>query len=417
MRTGSCPHLASYQPLSSTQLADPFSIWAEARRDCPVFYVPDLDVWTVTRYEDVAAILDDAETYANGGTVGGTTVPDKYADRFPDGVWSNAALINRDGENHKRAKRLAQRAFLPRRINQLEAEMSDLAAGLLAPLSAKGDGDLMNEFANPFTIGTITRVLGLPPTDAGLIHQVSEDALVILTPGNAEGSGDAAFTEDQLLRFDRVVQFKDYLRTVIDHKRASPDDGVISALVHAEIDGQRLTGDEVEGMVLEQLIAGNDTAANMIGHAVYYLSKSPELWHSVKSNLELVPRVVDEIVRRHSPSKGLFRRTTKEVVLSGVTIPKGQFLHVLWGSANTDDSQFESPLQVILDRENIESHVGFGRGEHRCLGSLLARLEGKVAISAVFEHLGDVTITEIEPLQYAPALTNVSLMSLNAKFR
>lgn len=417
MRTDSCPHLATYQPLAPTQLADPFSIWAEAREHCPVFYVPELDLWTVTRYEDVVAVLEDAETYANGGTVGGTTVPDQHAARFPDGVWSNAALINRDGENHKRAKRLAQRAFLPRRINQLEDEMRDLAAGLLAPLAARGNGDLMNDFANPFTISTITRVLGLPPTDAALIHQVSEDALVILTPGNAEGSGDAAFTDDQLLRFDRVVQFKDYLRTVIDDKRESPDDGVISALVHAEIDGQRLTDDEVEGMVLEQLIAGNDTAANMIGHAIFYLSKSPELWQTVKSNLELVPRVVDEIVRRHSPSKGLFRRTTKDVVLSGVEIPKGQFLHVLWGSANTDGRHFQSPLQVDLNRDNIDSHLGFGRGEHRCLGSLLARLEGKVAISAAFEHLGDITITEEQPLRYAPALTNVSLMSLNAQFR
>jgi cytochrome P450 len=415
-----CPHLASYAPLSDEQLTDPFPVWKEAQDTCPVFFAPEFKVWTATRYEDVVRILEDPETFANGGTLGGHRVPAKYRAEFPDGVWSNSALINRDGEDHKKAKVLAQRAFIPSRVTRMRPAMEALADELLDPLVERGHGDLMNEFANPFTIRTITRSLGLPMADAARIRQVTEDALVILTPGNDDGDDDgddAGFTSDQLERFDRVVEFNRHLRTVIAERRSAPDDGVISALVHARIDGEQLSDDEVAGMVLEQLIAGNDTAANMIGHAVYYLSRQPELWRAVAADLSLIPRVVEETVRRRSPSKGLFRRATRDVTLGGVVIPAGHLVHVLWAAANTDERQFPDPLAMDLTRDNIETHVGFGRGEHRCLGPLVARLEGLVALEAVFRRLGDVTITEPEPLRYAPALTNVSLMSLQAAWR
>jgi cytochrome P450 len=416
MTLSRCPHLANYAPLSEEQLADPFTIWREARDTCPVFFAPDLNVWTVTRFEDVTRILEDPVTFANAGTLGGNRVPSKHRAAFPDGVWSNYALINRDGDHHKKAKLLAQRAFIPSRVNRMRSAMEDLAQQLLDPLTERGGGDLMTEFANPFTIHTITRALGLPGADAARIRQVTEDALVILSPGNSEAEDDAAFTAEQLERFDRVVEFLEYLTERIAEKRARPDAGIISALAEAEIDGRRLSDSEIRGMVLEQLVAGNDTAANMIGHAIYYLSAERQLWDAVAADRELIPRVVEEAVRRHSPSKGLFRRTTQDVEIGGARIPEGNLVHVLWGSANTDERQFGNPLSMILERDNIESHVGFGRGEHRCLGAVLARLEGAIALNAVFDRLGRVTVTEREPLRYAPALTNVSLTSLTARW-
>ncbi len=411
-----CPHLDGYAPLTADQLANPFAMWQAARDSCPVFFVPQFGVWTATRYEDVVSILEDPVTFANGGTLGGRQVPSQYREAFPDGVWSNSALINRDGDNHKKAKVLAQRAFIPSRVNRMRPAMESLADELLDPLVARGHGDLMTEYASPFTIGTITRALGLPGSDAALIHQVTEDALVILTPGDAEATDDdSAFTPDQLERFDRVVRFHEYLNQVIAEKRESPDQGVISALTHAEIDGARLSDEDIRGMVLEQLVAGNDTAANAIAHAVYYLSGTP-LWDSVAADPELIPRVVEEVVRRHSPSKGLFRRATRDVEIGGAQIPRGDLIHVLWGSANTDERQFPEPLALTLDRENIDTHVGFGRGEHRCLGAVLARLECRIGIEAVFRRLGPVTVTEPRPLRYAPALTNVSLMGLQVSW-
>jgi cytochrome P450 len=412
-----CPHLDGYAPLSEEQLAAPFPVWKAARDTCPVFYAPEIGVWTATRYEDVVRILDDPETFANGGTLGGRRVPARHREAFPDGVWSNAALINRDGDNHKKAKVLAQRAFIPSRVNRMKPAMESLADELLNPLVARGHGDLVTEFAAPFTIRTITRALGLPEEDAGLIHQVTEDALVILTPGNAEeADDDSAFTPDQLERFDRVVGFHEYLVSVITQKREAPDGGIISALAGVEIDGARLSDGDVTGMVLEQLVAGNDTAANAIAHAVLYLSGEPQLWDAVAADPALIPGVVEEVVRRHSPSKGLFRRATRDVEIGGATIPRGELIHVLWGSANTDERQFPDPLAVRLDRENLDSHVGFGRGEHRCLGVVLARLECRIALEAVFRRLGRVTVTEPQPLRYAPALTNVSLLGLQARW-
>ncbi|MGI5127803.1 cytochrome P450 [Pseudonocardia sp. CA-107938] len=408
-----CPHLDGYAPLSEEQLADPFTIWQAAREHSPVFYASDIGVWTVTRFADVVRILEDPTTFANGGTLGGRRVPAQYRDAFPDGVWSNAALINRDGDNHKKAKVLAQRAFIPSRVNAMRPAMEQLAEELLDPLVARGTGDLMNEFAYPFTIRTITKALGLPSEDAAVVQQVTEDALVILTPGNAEATDDTAFTADQAERFERVIRFREHLGEVIAAKRENPDAGVISALTHATIDGERLSEDDIKGMVLEQLVAGNDTAANAIAHAVYYLSRNPQLWDTVAADPELVPRVVEETVRRHSPSKGLFRRATRDVSLGGADIGQGELIHVLWGSANTDERQFPEPLRMDLGRENIDSHVGFGRGEHRCLGVVLARLECRIAIEAVLRRLKRVRVTE-ERLRYVPALTNVSLMSLQA---
>jgi cytochrome P450 len=415
-----CPHLAGYSPLSREQLADPFTTWDRARREAPVFYADDLHVWTVTRYEDVVTILRDHRTFENGGTLGGFEIPEPYRARFPDGLWSNRTLINRDPPDHTRARKLAQKAYTPRRVAAMEPYMRSLANELIDAMTAGGSGeaDLMAGYANPFAIHVISRILGIPREEAGRLRQGTEDALILLTPGlpDDEGIVQPFSDEERRERIERLIAFDDYLREIIQDRREQPRDDVISALIHAEADGEpTLTDEEVIAMVTEQVIAGNDTVANMIAHAVLYVRREDGLWEEVLADPGLVPLVVEEAIRRHTPSKGLFRRTTCPVKLGGAEIPAGELVHVLWGAANTDPEKFAEPLRFDPRREGLGDHVGLGRGTHFCLGAPLAKLQGRVALEELMRRLPSLDVAPDQELVYAPALTNVSLLGLRVR--
>jgi cytochrome P450 len=415
----SCPHLAGYRPLAREQLADPFTMWARAQREAPVFYSDDLRVWTVTRYEDVAAILRDTETFANHGTLGGFEMPERFRARFPDGLWSNRTLINRDPPDHTRARKLAQKAYTPRRVAAMEPSMRELAHELVDRVEARGHADLMADYANPFAIHVIARILGIPENQVDRLRQGTEDALILLTPGlpDEEGIVQPMPPEERMERLERLVAFDDYLRAVVEERREDPRDDVISALIHAETEGEpSLTTEDVIAMVTEQVVAGNDTSANMIAHAVLYLRGEPGLWDEVLADPSLIPLVVEESVRRHTPSKGLFRRTTRPVSVGGVEVPEGALLHVLWGAANTDAAKFPEPLRFDPRRENLGDHVGFGRGTHFCLGAPLAKLQGRVALETLLGRLPELEVVPGQELAYAPALTNVSLLGLQVRW-
>jgi cytochrome P450 len=416
-----CPHLAGYSPLSQEQLADPFTTWDRARREAPVFYADDLHVWTVTRYEDVVAILRDHRTFENGGTLGGFEIPERYRARFPDGLWSNHTLINRDPPDHTRARKLAQKAYTPRRVAAMEPFMRTLADELIAGMTAGGatEADLMSGYANPFAIRVISQILGIPAEESGRLRQGTEDALILLTPGlpDEEGIVQPFSEEERLERLERLIAFDDYLRSIIGDRRDHPRDDVISALIHAEADGEpTLTDEEVVAMVTEQVIAGNDTVANMIAHAVLYVRREPGLWDEIVEDSGLIPLVVEEAIRRHTPSKGLFRRTTRPVSLGGAEIPAGELVHVLWGAANTDPDKYADPLRFDPRREGLGDHVGLGRGTHFCLGAPLAKLQGRVALEELTRRLPSLDVVPDQELAYAPALTNVSLLGLRVSW-
>jgi len=415
-----CPHLSGYSPLSPEQLADPFTVWDRARREAPAFYADDLRVWTVTRYEDVVRILRDQRTFENGGTLGGFEIPERYRERFPDGLWSNRTLINRDPPDHTRARKLAQKAYTPRRVAAMEPFMRSLAGELVDGMTASGgEADLMAGYANPFAILVISQILGIPKEEAGRLRQGTEDALILLTPGlpDEEGIVQPFSEEERTERLERLIAFDDYLRAIIRDRRTTPRDDVISALIHAEAEGEpTLTDEEVIAMVTEQVIAGNDTVANMIAHAVLYMRHEDGLWEQVLADPSLIPLVVEETVRRHTPSKGLFRRTTCPVTIAGAEIPEGELLHVLWGAANTDPEKFPKPLRFDPRREELGDHVGFGRGTHFCLGAPLVKLEGRVALEELMRRLPALDVVPGQKLAYAPALTNVSLLELRVRW-
>jgi cytochrome P450 len=413
-----CPHLAGYAPLSPEQLADPFSIWDRSRIEAPVFFSDELGVWTVTKYADVLEILRDITTYSNDGVLGGMDVPEQFQAKFPDGLWSTYTLINRDPPSHTRARRLCNKAYTPSRISGMQPAIQALADRLIDGFG-NGEADLMHDYAHPLTIRAIAGILGFPLEDVDLLLQWTLDALILIGPNQTvEGTTERdAEDADRLERFTRLVEFDAYCADLIADRTATPRDDVISALVHAETDGDpALTPREVSALLTEQVVAGNDTSANMIGHAVLYMRGEPGLWEEVRKDRSLIPAIIEETVRRHTPSKGLFRRTTRDVTLSGVTIPAGQMIHVLWGAANTDPDKFPDPLRLDPRRANLAEHLGWGRGTHFCLGSALAKLQGVVALNTLFDRLPNLDIVPGQTLEYAPAITNVSVMSLRVRF-
>ncbi|WP_053227858.1 cytochrome P450 [Solirubrobacter soli] len=376
-----CP----YEPLSPEQLRDPYPAWAERP---PVFYDDRLGMWSVTGYDEVLAVLRDTATFSSA---------DAFALRgFP----RPRMLVAKDPPEHTALRKRMQRAFTPRRV----AEMEPFIAQTCAELANALQTDLMAEYANALPLRVITKILGFEPHEGPALRQWTEDFLVLATPAGDEDGGDPE-------RIARMHAVMDRTRALIEERRATPRDDVISAL--AALD---LADDDAITLALELVIAGNDTTANLIAHMVGYLLQDRSRWERVRADRSLVPVAVEETLRRRGSSKGLFRRATRSVQLGGETIVDGDIVHVLFAAANHDPTRFEDPRAFDLDRPK-QDHLAFGRWTHFCLGAPLARLEARVALDVLLDRHPGLEAVAGQPLDYAPTLTTQTLQKFLVKVR
>lgn len=408
-----CPHLAGYAPLSDEQLRNPFPIYAKARREAPVFFDPALGVWSVTRMDDVLTVLRDPAGFSSVDTfeMRRSRLPEDLAARWPDSMWRPRMLVATDPPEHTSLRKLMQAAFTPRRVAMLEPFIRETCDGLIDGFAGRPRVDLMKEFANPLPLRVITRILGFDEDRAPRLRRWTEDLLVMMTPAGDHDPDELADAET-IARMERMLDVVEETKELIEARRREPRDDVISALVEAaDADRVDLDDDELVILSLELALAGNDTTANLITHTVGFLLADRDQWEELLADRELVPRAVEEGLRRRSSSKGLFRRTTREVEVGGVTIPKGDIIHVLFSAAGHDEAYFEEPERFDIHRPNSNEHVGFGRWTHFCLGAPLARLETRIALEALLERLPDLHEVPGQDLRYAPTLSTHTLLS------
>jgi cytochrome P450 len=423
-RPRACPHLSSYDPLAPQELRNPYPTWADARRVAPVFYSETAELWFITRYEDVLAALRDTETFSSrfGETTRIDAVPRarandlKHACRrgLPD---HRRYLVMTDGPQHHARRKLAQQAFTPRRIAALEPAIEARAAELCEQMASADCVDLMGSFAYPLTTSVIAGILGLGEALAAQMRQVAEDLLVLTVPAEQELSADAA--DDVIARIERVGILYDAVADEMRYRRRSPRDDVLSALVTARLGGEtpeNLGDEEVLALAAELILAGTDTTANLIAHAVIFASPQARVWRQLGTNDEMTSAVIEETLRRRGSSRGMFRITTREANLSGVTIPAGATVQLLFGSANHDESRFRDPAAFRLDRAEVAQHIAFGKGTHFCLGAPLARLETCIALQALSNHFPGLRVSSTE-FDYAPTMTTHTLTGLDVALR
>jgi len=372
-----------YDLYSDRFRADTYAIFAEMRERDPVLCQPGIDgetpIWFVTRYDDVVAVLLDDERFVRDPRLVlsaeemselNASLPDLLA-------FINNNMLNNDGDDHRRLRRLVTKAFTPRMVERLRPRVQEIADELIDRVEARGEMDLVEEFAFPLPITVIAELLGVPPADRGRFREWSN---AIVTP---------VFAAEDVAAFAELIQrFVDYLLALFEERRRLPGEDLISALVAVEDGGDTLDESELSSMVALLIVAGHETTVSLIGNATLALLRHPEQRAELSRRPELLPRAIEELVRFDGPvERALNRWAATDVELRGQTIRRGSSVIVVLGAADRDAERFADPdtLDVLAERE--AKHVGFGRGSHYCLGAPLARLEAEVALGTLLRRL------------------------------
>lgn len=372
-----------------------------AMRDaCPVHYEERLNLWVVTRYEDVQTVLRDPATFSSAGAVTTSATPLPAAVRavLAHGSWPLTLLTESDPPIHRRLRSLVQKAFTPRTVRSLEPVVGQRARTLIDKFRSKGEVEIIREFAWPLPIGVIGLMLGVQPDRAEDLHRWSRDLLLML-----QGDDDE---ETLIRRAESVVAMQQYFANALERRRTVPRNDLMGVLID-DWDPAVLSFAELVQLPMNLVVAGHLTVTRAIGSALVLLDRigllSGLAWRGLAERLDAV---VEEVLRLETPAQGLFRRVTRDTTLGGVALPAGARVMVHFGAANRDERVFERADEFDAKREEISRHLAFGKGAHFCLGAPLARMELRIALSTLGVELPGLRVaadrtTRRDPIFFA----------------
>lgn len=362
----------------SAFLLEPNAFYAQLRRQAPLIFVPELETWMVFRYEDVQRVLTDFASFSS-------------KIHFPPEQKDFTQSMNFiDPPRHKSVRSLAQQAFTLKRVEAMAGRISEIAHDLLKAALERDQFDFILDYANPLPIIVIAEIMGVPTDEHAFFTELSNRVV----------------TMDQTA----IAQMATYFRTLIEHRRTHPGDDLITSLVQAYEAGETLSEQELVDFCIVLLVAGNETTAKLIGNTMLCLRDFPETRMTLRKRPELSSAFIEEVLRLRAPIQSMPRVVRTDMVLHGQKLLAGQNIEVFIGAANTDESQFEEPLQLQLERQG--RHLSFGNGIHFCLGAPLARLEAKIALMHALERLPQLRVDPNADLMPIPAFGFHGLVSL-----
>jgi cytochrome P450 len=354
---------------------DPYAVYAELRAAGPVHpidFPPGAAAFLVVDHEHGRAALSDPRLSKDTAY---SAVP-VNAELFFGGT-----MLGMDPPDHTRMRGLVAKAFTTRRVERLRPRVQEIADGLLDGIAARGEADLIEDFAVPLPIQVICELLGVPARDRARFR---EWTAVLTVP--------ALTAEARERRREAARAFNGYLLDVIAERRARPEDDLVSALITARDGDAALTEAQMLGTVALLLIAGHETTVNLIGNGVLALLRAPGQLELLRARPDLLPSAVEELLRFDGPVERASQRIALEdMEIAGTAIPKGAWVHVSLGAADRDPAVFESPDRLEVTRAP-QGHVAFGHGPHFCLGAPLARLEGRIAIGGLLDRFPELAL-------------------------
>jgi cytochrome P450 len=363
-----------FNPLQPGYIEDPYSHFAEMREHDPV-HLTLLNQWLLFRYDDVSRILRDPSMSVSDDKI--EVFDEKRLAMFEAAAGAeferSTSMLNADPPDHTRLRRLVSKAFTPSSIEALRPRVQQLVDAMLDPMAERGTGDVVTELAFPLPFDVISEMLGMPDADKEQIAAWSGAVVKTLDPIISDAEIVAAIEGSRAMEA--------HIDQVIAWKRDHPADDLLSALIAAEEDGDRLSSIELRDQVVLLFIAGHETTVNLIGTGIYELLRHPDQLTMLRDDPSLDANAVDELLRFVSPVQMSRRVVLHDITIRDKTIPKGMFVLTGLASANRDPEKW-GPTADDLDirRDGAAQHVSFGSGIHYCLGASLARLEAQVAI-------------------------------------
>jgi cytochrome P450 len=376
---------AIFNPFEPGFFEDPYAQYAELREHDPVHRSP-LEVWVLFRYDDIVGVLRDSSLSVQVDNATPTARMQMFAEQAPEERERGAhSILNVDPPDHTRLRRLVSKAFTPKMVHELRPRIEALVDEALDTMAARGEADVISDLAFPLPFTVISEMLGMPDGNRdevrGWSHTLTKTLDPILSPEEVQAALTAA------------DNMQAHVQDVLAWKRDHPADDLLTGLLAAEDEGDRLSEIELLDQVLLLYVAGHETTVNLIGNATLALLGHADQLSQLRSDPELDGGAVEELLRYDSPVQFSRRITTADLEVDGKTVPAGTFMLTCLGSANHDEARW-GPTADELDitRPDAGQHMSFGNGIHHCLGSSLARTEAQIAIGTLVRRFPDLAL-------------------------
>jgi cytochrome P450 len=393
----------------------PFGLYRMLLENEPVVGIPGVGV-LVTRYDHVQEVTRHPELYSSAYSTGfastGLTInprPPAVDEVLAQGYPEVQALIFTDDPVHRRHRGLVSQGFTPRRVAQLSDTVRAIAGDLIDRFAGRGNVELLTAYATPLPLTVISDALGVPRRDAPVFKRWSDAVMELV--------GRVVPEDEYVAVAHRLLDFQRYFAALIDERRNEPRDDLLTDLVRAEMEGEHpLSKSELLNIITQLLVAGNETTANALCAGMLLLLEQPRLTARIATDRQLIPNLIEEVLRLESPIQGFPRMATEDTELGGVKIPKGSRVILMYGAGNRDEQEFPCPDEVDLDRPNLRSHLAFSHGPHHCMGAALARAELQISFELLLERLPNLRLGDGFIAEHKPSLMVRGLKELHLAF-
>lgn len=392
-----------WYPLDPRFIANPYPTYRELRERDPFHPSPLTGSLVVSKYDDVDATLRNHKAFSNNRRSAETGNRRNIGEQVEHQLQPSMLVL--DPPDHTRLRSLVNRAFTPRQVAKMEQHIRETAHALLDEVERDDEFDLMVNLAALLPIVVIAEMIGVPTEDRQQFKVWSNRFARLLEPNLSEDERSVVFSTAQL--------FDEYFKGIVAEHRENPRDDLVSRLIEAEEEGDKLTEAEMISTLRLLLVAGNETTTNLIGNGLKALLENPDQLQLLRQRPELIDNAIEELLRYDSPVQVDARTTREETQLDRHQLESGRSILLLIGGANRDPDEFTDPESLNITRED-SGNISFGRGIHHCLGAPLARLEGKVAFEALLERYNDISFGARTP-EYKPNIVLRGLKHLDIR--
>jgi cytochrome P450 len=368
-----------YDPFN---MSDPFASYAALRTNEPVMFDERIGYFVVSRYDDIKAVFEDWETFSSENAQAPVRPMGEPAKKVmkDGGFTAYSGLSARIPPEHTRIRAVASKAFTPRRYKVLEPLIRQNIDDMIDRMVAAGEpGDILHDIANDVPTITILTLIGV---DTDMIPTIKEWSVsrAMLTWGELTD-------EEQIPHAHNLVAYWNFCQDQVTKNRDNPGDNLVADLLALQSGGEEISDHEIASLLYSMLFAGHETTTTLISNSLRVLLSHPDAYQALVNDPEKIPGAIDEILRFSGSIVAWRRKATRDAEIGGVPIPEGSGVLLLMGSANRDDAMFNNPDTFDIERENARNHLSFGYGIHFCLGNLLAKLQGRVALEEITKKL------------------------------